>query len=556
MKNAKSLVPALAVILCVSLSCTFLKNKISNSGTNNASVRIPNIPPFDPDGPMVSPGAYVIRIMAKDEPELAALTDQVEAAERKMMKEIIDENRPKAQANNENKKIATLTPSAPNSITNFEAPPAAAHFMLQSRDVSLPTAGDGVFFGGFTGYLKGMLAGALIEGSFNKKDTKTETVEGGTSKMNVEIGANPDGSTVFEIGIITETEKNGIKARTELKSRIEGQDCPNAEGQVPMTIKLRIAGQAGSSRFEQDVTAFVRVVVDDNADIASTTIDATQATARGRNGNNVFIESGFTHKREAGQPNDTISNERVIRESDNSTAAEKYEAAQSGNEVVFGAVNAAIGTAKSAWQGGACIKIDAKSPGTVDMNSSTSIPVKVFHKKEGTDLAAKLESTLKGAVSIDPALIPRTPGTMTYVAPGEPGKNATITLTATCRRGRATLDLQADTGKKAYKIKGQSNGVSFEGFICNMTQPFTLNATFPGGTAEVKFNIDGSTSTDGGGGGCTMKGAGTYKLHIGDDDTGTLKWTTTDKLSCPGFGNSRTMSFDLTVQPAPDHHCS
>ena len=85
---------------------------------------------------------------------------------------------------------------------------------------------------------------------------------------------------------------------------------------------------------------------------------------------------------------------------------------------------------------------------------------------------------------------------------------------------------------------------------------FTLNATFPGGTAEVDFLRDGTTITDGGGGGCTMKGTGSYKLDIDDDDTGTLKWTTTDKLTCPGFGNSRTMSFDLTVQPAPEHYCN
>src|SRR5215212_9124791 len=123
MKNAKQLVPALAVILCVSLSCTFLKDRFSNLGTTkNDSVKISNIPPFDPDGPMVSPGAYVVRLMAKDEPDLAALTDQVQAVEQKMMKRIIDENRRGTRTNGENKKLATLPPlRAPKSIANLQA---------------------------------------------------------------------------------------------------------------------------------------------------------------------------------------------------------------------------------------------------------------------------------------------------------------------------------------------------------------------------------------------------------------------------------------------------
>jgi hypothetical protein len=305
------------------------------------------------------------------------------------------------------------------------------------------------------------------------------------------------------------------------------------------------------------VTALVRLVVDDNAEIASKTIDVTQATGRGRNGNNVYIESGFTLRRDAGDSDGTISNTRNIRVSDNSTTADRNEAANSGYEVAIGAANAAISAAESAWQGGACIQIVATSPGTVELNSSTSIPVKVIHKKEGTELPAKLETELEGAVSIDPTLIPKTPGTLTYVAPGEPGKKAVIGLRAACRRGRALLYIKADTGQKAYRVEGQSNGVSFKGVICNTTNTFSLDATFPGGTATVSFLNDrnGSTITRGGGGGCTMAGEGTYKLDIGDDETGTLKWTTTDKLSCPGFGNSRTSSFSVTVQPAPDQYC-
>ena len=553
MKNAKQILPVLVVLLCVSLSCTFLKDKVSN--LSGQSVKAPSLPPFDPDGPMVSPGAYVVRIMAKDEPALAALSDQIEAAERKMMKQVIDENRPKAQADNSNRTSTALPLRGTKAIAYSQKPPAAAHLMFRSGDVSLPTVGDGAVFGGFTGFLKGMLAGALNEGSFNKKETKTESVPGGTSTMNAEIGANPDGSTVFEIGIVTETEKNGVKARTEMKTRIEGQDCPNADGQVPFTLKMRLSGQSGSSRYEQEVTAFVRLIVDDNADIASKTVDITHGTNRTRNGQTSYFERGLTYRLNAGESEGTLSNQRVVQKTDNATLDDVTEATYSGDSVAYGAVNAAISAAEMAWQGGACIQIVATSPGTVALNSSTAIPIKVIHKKEGTDLAAKLESKLTGGASIDPTVIPKTPGTLTYVAPGETGKIATIGLSASCRRGRAKLDLKADTGTKAYRVNGVSNGVSFKGKICNVDNGFILHATFPGGTANVNFGRDGSTNTTGGGGGCKMEGTGKYTLDFADDGTGTLKWTTTDKLACPGFGNTRTASFNLTVQPAPEMSC-
>jgi len=553
MKNAKHLLPVLAVLLCVSLSCTFIKDKVSN--LTAGSVKAPTVPPFDPNGRLVSPGAYVIRLLAKDEPALAALADPIDAAEQKMMKQIVEENRPKAQTDNPRAAFMTSPPEGTKAIANSQEPPVAAHLMFQSGELSLPTSGDGTILGGFTGFLKGMLADAVNERSFNKKDSKTEAVEGGTSTMHSEIGSNPDGSTVFEMGIVTETQKNGVKARTELKARIEGQDCPNAEGQVPFTVKIRLSGQSGSSQYEQEMTAFVRLIVDDNADVASKTVDVTHGTKRTRNGQTSYFERGFTYHLNTNESEGTLSNQRVVQKTDNATLDDVVDATRSGDSVAYGAANAAISAAESAWQGGACIQIVAASPGTVALNSSTPIPVKVMHKKEGTELAAKLDRKLEGAVSVEPTSIPKTPGTLTYVAPGETGKSATIELKAKCRRGRATLYLKADTGGKSYRVSGTSNGVSFKGKICNVNTGFLLDATFPGGTANVNFGADGSTNTDGGGNGCQMTGAGNYTLEFADDGTGTLKWTTTDKLACPGFSNSRTATFTLLLQPAPELSC-
>jgi hypothetical protein len=545
MKNAKSLVPVLAVLLCVSLSCTFLKDKVSN--LSSGSVKVPNIPPFDPNGQMVSPGAYVIRIMAKDEPTLAALADQTEVAERKMMKQIIDENRPKTQPDNRNRASTTLPLEGTEAIAYSQEPPApAAHLMFQSGEVPLPTGGDGAVFGGFTGFLKGMLADSLTNERFNQKNNKTESVPGGTSAMNVEVGANADGSTVFEIGIVTETEKNGVKARTEARSRIEGQDCPNAEGQVPFTIKMRLSGQSGSSNYDQEATAFVRLVIDDNAEIASETIDVSQGTRRMRNGQTVYVESAVTYRRNAGDSEGTSSNARWVQHTDNATTDDFNESAVSGFSVAYGAANAAIGAAESAWKGGACVKIVATSPGTVGLNSSTSVPVKVIHRKEGTDVPSKLDAKLTGGASIDPTVIPKTAGTLTYVAPGETGKSATIKLTANSRRGRATLDLTASTAGNSFQIVGGLDDWQTSSKVCDVMKPFQLKGTY-----GIVMNLTGGLSgTYTYSGQYQTHGNGTYTITLPDGPGKLGKMVGTGPGSAMGHSGSGTENYTLTpIEP-------
>ncbi len=543
MKNTKHLVAALAVLLSGTLSCTFLKDKF---GTNDA-FKAPHFAHFDPDGPMVSPGAYVIRIMAKDEPELAPLIEEIGAAERKMMKQIVDDYRIKPQPDNAKKETAKLQS---RHAAVFEFPAGGALLMFQSGGVELPTYGDGALFGGFTGYLKGMLADALTNKVFNQKLNKTEKVEGGTSTMNVEIGASPDGSTVMEIGIVTETEKNGAKARTEMKARVDGQDCPNAEGQVPITIKIRLAGQSGDSSYEQDVTAFVRLVIDDNAEIAKRTIDITQATGRKRNGTYVFVESGVTFSQAAGDSERTSSNGHITQSTDNAKGTDVTEFATSGNGVALGAADAAITAAEMGWKGGACIRIEARSPGMVDLGSHTEIPVKVRHKKDGSDVIAKLETTLDGETSIDPTLMPKTPGTLMYVAPGASGKSATISLTATSRRGIAKLELNANTGSNAYRIAGGLDDWYTNTVVCNIMEPFTLT----GGGFTMKFS-GGLSGTYSYTGPFNAKGTGTYEISFpnGRDKGGDMVGRGDGTITGDGkvYQGSGTESYSLYTVNAP-----
>ena len=113
--------------------------------------------------------------------------------------------------------------------------------------------------------------------------------------------------------------------------------------------------------------------------------------------------------------------------------------------------------------------------------------------------------------------------------------------------------------KKAYRISGQSNNVSFNGQACGLDKPFTLDSTFPGGTAKTTFTpsspVGGSAATAASGSGCTATGSGDYSLVLNNDGSGTLTWTSNDTLSCPGFSNSKTNKFTLPVTPAPEVTC-
>ncbi|MDQ2938777.1 MAG: hypothetical protein M3R67_14955 [Acidobacteriota bacterium] len=113
---------------------------------------------------------------------------------------------------------------------------------------------------------------------------------------------------------------------------------------------------------------------------------------------------------------------------------------------------------------------------------------------------------------------------------------------------------------KPFRVSGESNGVKFSGQICSLDKPFVIDATFPGGgSAKTSFTpgsvISGATSVSGGGGECVQSGGGQYNVTIKEDGSGTITWTTTDTLTCPEFSNTRSGSFTLPLQPAPEISC-
>jgi hypothetical protein len=393
-----------------------------------------------------------------------------------------------------------------------------------------------------------------------KSFTQTETKGDATTNMTMEMGRSEDGSNHFGLGLKSEGTKNGVSVKTDLSATIDGQRCPNTEGQVSFSIKGRIGSESGGTGTTQDLTTFVRVIVNDDAEIASSTFDVIQGTRQAKGGRQVYMESGGTFKFGPEYTEGKVSNGRLIRNSQNVTQEDINNLEPAGIQAALDLGMASLASAQVRWQGGGCVKIVAASPGTVKAGSTTAIPVNVISIFEGSNVPSKIKAALTGAQSIDPTSLAKTPGTLTYTAPGEIGKSATILLTATSKRGKAKLELTANTGGASYRVSGESNQVAFSGQICSLEKPFVIDATFPGGgSAKTSFtpsnSTGGVTSVSGGGGDCVQTGAGTYTVTLKEDGSGSIKWTTTDTLTCPKVENTRTGTFELPLVPVPEISC-
>ena len=178
------------------------------------------------------------------------------------------------------------------------------------------------------------------------------------------------------------------------------------------------------------------------------------------------------------------SNGRGIRNSQNATQDDVNNLDGPGSQAALDLGVSSLASAQNAWQSGKCVKIEAPSPGKVEPGSTTPIPVKVVSIFDGADAPSKLTAALTGGASVDPTTLAKTPGTLTYTAPDEKGKSATILLTATSKRGKATLQLNANTGekKKTYHvIETPGIGIGWSGdCIDDLSKPFTVFYTAPG----------------------------------------------------------------------------
>ena len=520
MKNGK-LVLFVVILIIVTISCNFLlpNNQPHVADINTIGQNVINLPILDPEAPLPSPGAVQLRTLPAGGPDITALIGDVEAAEQAALKAGVADLKAKMPVSNTPQKLATLSTSPWSTSTYLIPSPSRQH---TSGDTLLVSYNKQDVFQQAEGTLSpasviGLLSSMLTD-MFNvptafptKSFTQSETKGDATSNMSMEIGRSEDGSNHFGLGLKSEGTKNGASVKTDLSATIDGQRCPTAEGQVSFSIKARIGSESGGAGTTQDLTTFVRVVVNDDAEITSSTFDVIQGTTHVKGGRQVYVETGETIKFGSNYTGVKESNWRVNQKTDNATQEDFNNLEPDGLKAALELGIASLASAQNSWQNGKCVKIVATSPGTVEAGSTTTIPINVISIFEGSNAPSKIMAALTGAESIEPSTLAKTPGNLSYTAPNEDRKSATITLTATSRRGKATLQLPANTGAlTAYMIDGGEGDWQTKTAVCDIMKPFTLTGDiitqkYSGGLSGT-YTFTGSMYN--------LHGSGTYTISL------------------------------------------
>jgi hypothetical protein len=115
---------------------------------------------------------------------------------------------------------------------------------------------------------------------------------------------------------------------------------------------------------------------------------------------------------------------------------------------------------------------------------------------DGATAPSKLSAEVTGAGSVDPSSLNKTPGTITYTAPDEINKQATILLEAKSKRGKAKLELAANTGASSYRaVDSSAAGRTWKSdCIDDLSKPFTVLWTSPEGSGDFSFSPSTSTA--------------------------------------------------------------
>ncbi len=487
----KKILSVVLVLAIASMSCQMLvpdskpKDLVGGDVTRVSN----NLPVYDPAAPPTeappSPGAAALQELVKLDPNVAELVSSVEAAESAGLAALI------AQMKEENNISSRFDLPAIANLPSLNSPlPATANLIVQP--VSYNPAGafqrstDNAhtvsllitLTSGLSDILNpNMPRGAGVAGSL------TETKDGTAATMSLDIGLNEDGSSKFNLGMQTETTKNGLTGKTVFAAGVEGLRCPDANGKVSFTAKVRLGADAGGVAYDQDLTAQVTAEVDDQAQIINSKVDVLQGTRQVKDGRQVYVESGVTWTFKGPKFDDPKeSNLHAVRISQQATLSDSRTLSGDGHEAALTVGLSALKMAELNWQTGGCIKIEAPEPGKVQPASETAIPVKIMHRLNGGEVSANVKAEVSGGKNISPDTLAKTPGTLTYTAPDEKGQSAVITLTATSKRGKATLKLFANTGGNAYHISGTIDEASMDGVTCDASQPFTI-----GGTLQFSF---------------------------------------------------------------------
>lgn len=160
----------------------------------------------------------------------------------------------------------------------------------------------------------------------------------------------------------------------------------------------------------------------------------------------------------------------------------------------------------------------------VDVSSETKLQVKLKHRFEGSAPSAPVNAALtSGAKKVEPGRIDGGSGQLTYTAPDEEGKQATLQLQSTSKRGIGTLVLDFHTGSNALTLtitgelssNGNAAGFGVVRILDRVTigpVEFAKQGTLWVGQGKWSSELSSYTAVGGGTNTCTGSEGGTVEM--------------------------------------------
>ncbi|MBY8821810.1 hypothetical protein [Sphingomonas colocasiae] len=466
------------------------------------------------DRPVLQPmtGA-VIDALARQNPALAAHGDAFVARERALLAEATaaliahDGGEAPARAPAD---AGTAMMQPPRSQRVATGAAGILSWMIPPAHAQGGGGGQAAGMTGFSaGFLLGGMAGTGAKRGEAGKLAKDFNGKGG-EKVSLAVDVAKNGVVDASVSSNVDIPQLGAQAggRTSISTRTL---CPDAEGRVEFTVRLRSGGAAGSAGYSSIKEAHVALVVDDNAEIAGTDIRASyDSSTSGPKG--PARVAATAHYVVDGNNDSEMEDYRIT------SATGDYDALrdESLRDTLVLARTAVVG-ARLHWQSGNCISLDAQSPGNVAPGTTSSIDIRTMTKGDSAEIRAKIAVTLDGGASVEPTHF-TSPGKIIHVAVNERNRTMRIGLKATSRRGAASELLRVTTNPEQYQIEGGGGEFRGTGIVCDLARPFVVKgnanivvtftpASERGGTYSYTGQIAGSR----------LFGKGTYTVRYDGD---------------------------------------
>ena len=370
--------------------------------------------------------------------------------------------------------------------------------------------------------------------------------------------ANEDGSTTMELTTSADLPALFLVGRSKVSLTTKGL-CPDAAGRVALTVKVSQGGQAGSGNnvvYDRETEVRIQATVGEDAELAQADLRSRQGERSTEGGRAVYLEGEAEWGQQGTGERMRVQERaaRLVRHSSQAQAADKA-LFDKGLKRALNIASGALQAAAYRWQSGACIRIDATSPGNVRPKASTTIPVRVLHRLDGTETPARVTVSLSGGASVTPELIPRSPGSLTHVAPAARGARISILLTANSRRGRAEQRLVLTVDGGMYRIEGGADEFSGTGTVCDLARPFTVQGSgvvvsfVPASAQGGSYKYKGTMS------GFPVWGEGRYTVQYAGDQPVGISASGPGSVKTPMGVVSRSGAEKYAVSPASSGTC-